>query len=65
MADEGELNRNDQRLLKKTAFSGTDHNQYIWAVQCERNSCGHVYGANGSDFHHRRCPRCDGGAKGI
>ena len=44
MAEEGDLNRNNQRLLRKTKF---------------------VYGANGSDFHLRRCPKCDGGAKGI
>ncbi|AVF05385.1 hypothetical protein C4375_17920 [Devosia sp. I507] len=65
MAEIGDLNRNGQRLLLKTAFKGTDHNQYIWALQCQRNECGHVYGANGSDFHLRRCPKCDGGADGI
>lgn len=65
MAEEGDVNRNQQRLLRKTRFKGTDHLQYIWALQCERDTCGHVYGANGSDFHLRRCPKCDGGAKGI
>ena len=65
MAEEGELNRNSQRLLRKTKFKGTDHQQYIWALQCERDECGHVYGANGSDFHLRRCPKCNGGAPGI
>ena len=65
MAEEGDLNRNNQRLLKKTRFGGNDHLQYIWALQCETNMCGHVYGANGSDFHQRRCPKCDGGAKGL
>lgn len=65
MAEEGDLNRNSQRLLRKTGFGGTDHRQYIWALQCERAGCGHVYGANGSDFHLRRCPKCDGGAPGI
>ncbi|MCX5569633.1 hypothetical protein [Kaistia nematophila] len=65
MAEVDDLNRNEQRLLRKTAFKGTDHNQKIWALQCERTDCGHVYGANGSDFHRRRCPSCDGGAPGI
>jgi phage FluMu protein Com len=26
--------------------------------------CGHQYGANGSDYHHRKCPKCQGGAPG-
>ncbi|HEY1745228.1 MAG TPA: hypothetical protein VGG11_00465 [Xanthobacteraceae bacterium] len=65
MAEEGELNGNDQRLLRKTAFAGNDHNQRIWAVQCERAGCGHVYGVNGSDFHERRCPKCDNGKPGL
>jgi Zn finger protein HypA/HybF involved in hydrogenase expression len=65
MAEEGDLNRNSQRLLRKTAFAGTDHNQRIWAVQCEIRNCGHVYGVNGTDFHERRCPKCDGGQPGL
>ena len=65
MAEEGDINRNGQRLLRKTEYRGTDHNQFVWALQCERDDCGHVYGANGSDFHLRRCPKCDGGAPGI
>lgn len=65
MAEEGDLNRNSQRLLRKTKFKGNDHLQYIWALQCERRGCGHVYGANGSDFHLRRCPKCEGGAPGL
>ncbi|SFV31314.1 hypothetical protein SAMN05216456_1301 [Devosia crocina] len=65
MAELGDLNRNNQRLLRKSTFRGTDHNQFIWALQCERENCGHVYGANGSDFHQRRCPKCDGGMPGL
>lgn len=64
MASEiGEKNRNKQELLAKTLHGGTDHNQKIWALQC--SSCSHVYGANGSDFHERKCPKCQGGAAGI
>jgi hypothetical protein len=33
MAEEGDMNWNNQRLLRKTRFKGTDHNQYIWALQ--------------------------------
>ena len=64
-AQEGDLNRNGQRLLRKTAFKGNDHNQYIWALQCKQAGCGHVYGANGSDFHARRCPKCNQGMPGL
>ena len=66
MADtvtQSDINRNEQKLLAKTAFHGTDHNQKIWALQCAQ--CGHVYGANGSDFFERKCPKCQGGAPGI
>jgi hypothetical protein len=63
MSKVGDLNRNGQELLAKTDAKGTDHNQKIWALQC--SGCGHVYGANGSDFHQRKCPKCQGGAPGI
>jgi hypothetical protein len=59
----GALNPNRQKLLTKTDRTGTDHNQYVWEIRCE--ICGHEYGANGSDFHHRKCPACQGGARGI
>jgi rubredoxin len=35
----------------------------VYALKCE--ACGHEYGANGSDIHHRRCPGHDGGAAGL
>ncbi len=58
MASEvGDINQNGQKLLAKTAFEGTDHNQKIWAVQCTKDRCGHVYGVNGTDFHERKCPK--------
>ena len=63
MAEEGTVNGNNQKLLAKTDFRGTDHNQKVWALQCQH--CGHVYGANGSDFHERKCPKCGGGKTGI
>ena len=39
----GDTNQNGQKLLAKTTFDGTDHNQKIWAVQCAKEGCGHVY----------------------
>jgi predicted Zn-ribbon and HTH transcriptional regulator len=41
----------------------TDHNQFVYQLACSK--CGHNYGANGSDIHSRRCPKCDGGLPGL
>ncbi len=59
----GDANPNRQRLIAKTDIAGTDHNQRVWQVHCD--ACDHEYGANGSDFHHRKCPACQGGAAGL
>jgi hypothetical protein len=59
----GDISARRQRLVAKTDRPGTDHNQYVWHLACER--CGAEYGANGSDFHHRKCPICQGGAPGL
>lgn len=59
----GDINRNDQELISRTDKPGTDHNQYVWHLQCKR--CGEEYGANGSDFHLRKCPKCQGGMAGL
>ena len=48
MAEIGEINRNQQRLVEKTRMPGTDHNQYVWKLHCEK--CGAEYGANGIGF---------------
>jgi hypothetical protein len=65
----GDVNRNGQRLVAKTSRPGNDHLQYVWALECTRSNngsvCGHRYGANGSDFHIRKCPHCQGGAPGL
>ncbi|PJK29139.1 hypothetical protein CVT23_13150 [Minwuia thermotolerans] len=66
----GDINRNEQILIARTDRPGTDHLQYVWVLVCARRTkkgelCGHRYGANGSDFHHRKCPKCQGGASGL
>jgi prevent-host-death family protein len=61
--EEGYLNPNRQRVVRSTGLPGTDHNQKVYALRCE--SCGNVYGANGSDIHRRRCPNCGGGRPGL
>ena len=54
------LNKNRQEVLRRTDIPGTDHNQVVYVLACR--DCGHEYGANGSDIHHRRCPQHDRGA---
>lgn len=66
----GDINVNDQVLIARSDHPGTDHLQYVWVLVCARHLedgalCGHRYGANGSDFHHRKCPSCQGGAAGL
>lgn len=59
----GYRNRNAQIVISPTGRPGTDHNQQIYHLHC--GSCGLNYGANGSDIHIRKCPRCGGGAPGL
>ena len=65
----GDMNVNGQKLCARTSRPGNDHNQYVWALECTRprngSPCGHRYGANGSDFHDRKCPQCQDGLPGL
>lgn len=66
----GDVNINDQVLIARSECPGTDHMQYVWVLVCARRLgtgalCSHRYGANGSDFHQRKCPECQGGAAGL
>lgn len=66
----GDININDQILIFRSTRPGTDHMQYVWVLVCARRLpdgalCGYRYGANGSDFHHRKCPSCQNGAAGL
>lgn len=59
----GYRNRNGQIVIRATGHPGTDHNQQVYQLACER--CGLNYGANGSDIHGRKCPACGGGRPGL
>ena len=61
----GYRNRHMQRCAGHRGVSGTDHVQRAYKVECLVPGCGHVYGANGTNIYHRRCPECQGGAPGI
>jgi hypothetical protein len=60
---EGFTNDNGQQVVRRTDRPGTDHLQVVYVLSC--TECGHVYGANGSDIHRRRCPKCQGGRPGL
>jgi hypothetical protein len=59
----GYVNRNSQVVIRNTNLPGTDHGQTVYQLACV--TCGHVYGANGSDIFERKCPNCQGGADGL
>jgi len=59
----GYINHNQQHVVRPTGAPGNDHLQYIYVLRC--GHCGCEYGANGSDIHERRCPTCQGGARGL
>jgi len=59
----GFKNRNAQVVVRPTGLPGTDHNQRVYELECQK--CGHKYGANGSDISGRKCPNCQDGAPGL
>jgi hypothetical protein len=59
----GYVNHRGQVVIRNTGLPGTDHLQMIYQLGC--SNCGHIYGANGSDIHDRKCPKCQDGAKGL
>jgi hypothetical protein len=61
--ESGFVNLHGQITIRNTLLLGTDHNQYVYQLGCSK--CGHVYGANGSDIHERKCPACQGGRDGL
>lgn len=65
MAEPGDINRHGQELVRKTTMAGNHSNQRVWVLRSTDPSCGHVYGANGCDFHIRRCPAHQRGAPGL
>lgn len=58
-----DLNRNGQIVIRDTGLPGTDYQQRVYQIGC--SECGYVYGANGSDVHERKCPKCQGGKPGL
>lgn len=61
----GYTNRNRQVVIRKTEKLGTDHNQYVYVLECNEGRELHQYGANGSDIWQRKCPVHQGGRPGL
>jgi hypothetical protein len=59
----GYVNKNGQVVIRNTGLSGTDHGQAVYQLGCSH--CGAVYGANGTDIHERKCPKCQDGRQGL
>ncbi|MGP8253128.1 MAG: hypothetical protein ACLQHF_13930 [Terracidiphilus sp.] len=59
----GYVNHRGQVVIRNTGLPGTDRGQTVYQLGC--STCGHVYGANGSDIFERRCPMHDRGAPGL
>ncbi len=59
----GYVNKNGQVVIRNTRLPGSERGQTVYQLGC--SVCGHVYGANGSDIHLRRCPMHDRGAPGL
>jgi hypothetical protein len=56
----GTINKNNQMLVRRTNDPGNHHNNKIWILRRLEPVCGLKYGANGCDFHARRCPNHGG-----
>jgi len=61
--DPGYVNRNHQKVIRRTNTPGSDHMQWVYVLRCGK--CAHEYGANGSDIFERKCPQCQGGKPGL
>jgi len=59
----GDINQNNQVLLRTTAERGTDHNARVWVLKCRR--CSNIYGSNSTDAWERKCPKCQKGKAGL
>ena len=59
----GYENPNGQVVVRDTGKLGTDQYQRVYELRCKH--CGQTYGANGSDIHERKCPKCQGGRPGL
>jgi radical SAM protein with 4Fe4S-binding SPASM domain len=58
----GFINRKQQKVIRDTGKAGT-HNQRLYELQCQE--CRFTYLCNGCDIYQHRCPKHDGGRRGL
>jgi putative restriction endonuclease len=63
MKKPGDINRNDQQILRLTKERGTDHQARVWVLKCLQ--CLNIYGSNSTDAWERKCPACQKGNAGL
>lgn len=63
MKEPGNINLNNQQLLRLTAERGTDHDASVWVLKC--GQCLNIYGSNSTDAWERKCPKCQKGKAGL
>ncbi len=63
MKKAGDINRNDQQLVRLTDEHGNDQNARIWILKCR--VCLKIYGSNSTDAWERKCPNCQNGEAGL
>ena len=63
----GQINKKWQVCLGTRGTPGNDMRGKVQALAHAMFClyCGHFYGANEGDVHHRKCPKCGGGEEGI
>jgi putative restriction endonuclease len=59
----GDVNRNNQQLLRLSTQPGTDYNARVWVLKCRL--CSTIYGSNSTDAWQRKCPKCQNGRPGL
>ena len=63
MKKAGDVNKNNQQILRLTRFRGSDRSARVWILKCR--NCLHVYGCNSTDGFERKCPKCQSGERGL
>lgn len=59
----GDINKNNQQLLRLSTRPGSDYNSHVWVLKCRL--CSNVYGSNSTDAWERKCPKCQKGTPGL
>jgi hypothetical protein len=59
----GYSNHNGQKVLRPTVQPANDPSRFLYVLECLH--CWNEYGADGTDIHLRKCPKCQGGQPAL